>query len=119
LFYLVLSFFRAHLLIQELYVDHSALSSSANYSAFHGNVALDPMTGAPIASHGGGRGGYGGSSGYADGAETSSSSMSAVPFPNLVNYGVQPETVRQLSEMKAYLWRHVIFCTFSVFCCFL
>ncbi len=33
--------------------------------------------------------------------------MVPVPFPNLVNYGVQAETVRQLTEMKAYLWRHV------------
>jgi hypothetical protein len=30
-----------------------------------------------------------------------------VPFPTLVNYGVQAETVRQLTEMKGYLWRHV------------
>lgn len=30
-----------------------------------------------------------------------------VPFPTLTNYGVQQETVRQLTEMKAYLWRHV------------
>lgn len=30
-----------------------------------------------------------------------------VPFPTLVNFGVQTETVRQLTEMKGYLWRHV------------
>lgn len=30
-----------------------------------------------------------------------------VPFPTLVNFGVQSETVRQLTDMKAYLWRHV------------
>lgn len=29
-----------------------------------------------------------------------------VPFPSLTTFGVQPETVRQLTEMKAYLWRH-------------
>jgi hypothetical protein len=33
--------------------------------------------------------------------------MVPVPFPSLVNFGVQAETVRQLTEMKAYLWRHV------------
>lgn len=30
-----------------------------------------------------------------------------VPLQSLVSYGVQSETVRQLTEMKGYLWRHV------------
>lgn len=38
--------------------------------------------------------------------------MVPVPFPSLVNFGVQAETVRQLTEMKAYLWRHVRSCVF-------
>jgi hypothetical protein len=33
--------------------------------------------------------------------------MVPVPFPSLESFGVQRETVRQLTEMKAYLWRHV------------
>lgn len=37
-----------------------------------------------------------------------------VPFPTLTNYGVQQETVRQLTDMKAYLWRHVSLSS----CCF-
>lgn len=41
-----------------------------------------------------------GSSGYSQQAEGS------LPFPSLVQFGVQHETVGQLSDMKAYLSRH-------------
>lgn len=75
------------------------------------------MMAGPLGHHTGRAAGAGypsGPSGYD--AAMGGSSVDGIPhhmvpvhFPSLVNYGVQAETVRQLTEMKAYLWRHVSF----------
>lgn len=78
---------RAHMLILELFVDPNV---AGGYNAYGGMV--DPMAaGSPIGQIR---------------VDQPTVHMVPVPFPNLVNYGVQAETVRQLTEMKAYLWRH-------------
>ena len=96
------------MLVQELYAEPSALTTSQNYNAFTNNAALPPssapgpatMDAMGFPNHGNGF------IAHAPPPEPMVQ-MSSVPFPNLVNFGVQAETVRQLTEMKAYLWRHV------------
>eukprot|EP01039_Chlorochromonas_danica_P002223 gene2223-2428_t len=103
---------RAHLLVQELYIEPLPMANAAGYpnmppgsgsidpSAFHrpsytgGPTPFDPMMGAPN-QH----------SGPLD-ANGPLLHPVSVPFPSLTSFGVQQETVRQLTEMKAYLWRH-------------
>lgn len=105
---------RAHLIILELYAEPAALQMSSAYLAYLNSG------GTPIMDLGGGvpRGGpgYGGGPGAPFDAPmqqptpvdpNTGTQMVSVPFPQLVNFGVQTETVRQLTEMKAYLWRHV------------
>lgn len=105
---------RAHLLVQELYTEPGVLTNSAAYSGFpNGPAPIDPMSGSPLAHPAQIRPmqpGYGnGPAAYEAPAAVDPASvhMVQVPFPTLINYGVQAETVRQLTEMKAYLWRHV------------
>jgi hypothetical protein len=79
-------------------------SPMAAHSAHHvRNMQQAPYAGAPpgVPGYEGGPPGVGGVD------PSSVAHMVAVPFPTLINYGVQAETVRQLTEMKAYLWRHV------------
>lgn len=86
------------MLVQELYIDQNA-PAPGGYNAYGGGM-----------DHTARNNGYGsGTSAYDApiGGGGVSAHMATVPFPTLVNYGVQPETVRQLTEMKMYLWRHV------------
>lgn len=104
---------RAHLLVQELYIEPLPMANAAGYpnmppgsgsmdpSAFHrpsytgGPTPFDSMMAGP-SQHGG----------PLDPNGPLLHPVS-VPFPSLTSFGVQQETVRQLTEMKAYLWRHV------------
>ena len=103
---------RAHLLVQELYAEPTSLQMSVAYANYLNNG------GTPVVDIGGLPSGR---PGAFPGAPTSfeppmaqagavdpstGTHMVPVPFPSLVNFGVQAETVRQLTEMKAYLWRH-------------
>lgn len=100
-------------MVHELYMDPSALSKSVVYNAFNttnslGNGLVESLM--PSMSQHGIKTAPSLSSGSMDHPMISSSNdihLVPVPFPTLVNYGVQPETVRQLTEMKAYLLRHV------------
>lgn len=78
---------RAHFIVHELY-------------ASEGNYGMQQM-GTRNAGFGMGNDVHigGGGQGYGD-------SDGGLPFPSLVSYGVQPETVGQLSDMKTYLSRH-------------
>lgn len=49
--------------------------------------------------------------GYNTPSHVTSKYSNPLPFNTLTNHGVLPETVRQLSDMKAYLSRHVS-CTY-------
>eukprot|EP00599_Poterioochromonas_sp_BG-1_P002515 CAMPEP_0173132836 /NCGR_PEP_ID=MMETSP1105-20130129/376_1 /TAXON_ID=2985 /ORGANISM="Ochromonas sp., Strain BG-1" /LENGTH=429 /DNA_ID=CAMNT_0014044405 /DNA_START=135 /DNA_END=1427 /DNA_ORIENTATION=+ len=84
---------RAHLLIQEIYVEPTPMSSNPSFGGYP-NPGVDNIATSPVGIPNHVR------------VEQPSVQMVPVPFPNLVNYGVQAETVRQLTEMKAYLWRH-------------
>lgn len=84
---------RAHFMVHELYMQESQGGffpgqqqpfAHAQPSPFGGQQLPPPMIGNNKASD-------------PDGS---------VPFPQLVSHGVQQETVRQLTEMKAYLLRH-------------
>lgn len=103
---------RAHLLIQEIYVEPTPMSSNPSFGGYP-NPGVDNIATSPVGIPNHVRGNnfvlirhrfY-----YVplQVVEQPSVQMVPVPFPNLVNYGVQSETVRQLTEMKAYLWRHV------------
>jgi hypothetical protein len=121
---------RAHLLVLELYAESAMLNQPGGGGGYppYGNgpppASMDPMGGSPMAAHSAhhvrnmqqapyagappGVPGYEGGPPGVGGVDPSSvAHMVAVPFPTLINYGVQAETVRQLTEMKAYLWRHV------------
>jgi hypothetical protein len=103
---------RAHLLVQELYAEPASLQMSVTYNNYlnNGGSPVVDMGGMSVARAGPFPGAHasfepslppGGSVDPSTGTH-----MVAVPFPTLVNFGVQAETVRQLTEMKAYLWRH-------------
>jgi hypothetical protein len=105
--------------VQELYSEPAALSSSASYNAYaaQGGAVVSNGAGGPLEMHAHAhRTGYGsGPSAYdapiapigAGGVAPAATHMVTVPFQNLINFGVQAETVRQLTEMKGYLWKHV------------
>lgn len=108
---------RAHLLVQELYAEPASLQMSAAYNNYlsNGGAPVVDMGGIPAARSAGptgysnaGPAGFDAPMAQASAVDPSTGTqMVPVPFPNLVNFGVQSETVRQLTEMKAYLWRHV------------
>lgn len=108
---------RAHMLVQELYVEPSIMvgpggippppSGAPNsypvYSSSNNNIIPQQPSTAPPTPYAAVPPPY-------DPPVNSSIDnvhLVPVPFPTLVNFGVQGETVRQLTEMKAYLWRHV------------
>jgi len=101
---------RAHLIVLELYAEPSTLQMSAAYMSYLNTG------GTPIVDMGGNipRGpGFGGQPPFEAPMQpptpvdpNTGTHMVSVPFQQLVNFGVQAETVRQLTEMKAYLWRH-------------
>lgn len=90
------------MLVQELYVDQNA-AAPGGYNSYGGNMDHGARGGN---GYGNGPSAYDAPVGGA-GVGAAAHHMATVPFPTLVNYGVQPETVRQLTEMKMYLWRHV------------
>lgn len=104
---------RAHIIVLELYSEPAALQMSAAYLSYLNSG------GTPIMDLGGGIPrvpGYGGGPVAPFEAPmqpatpidpNTGTHMVSVSFPQLVNFGVQAETVRQLTDMKAYLWRHV------------
>lgn len=101
------------MLVQELYAEPTSLQMSVAYANYLNNG------GTPVADIGGIPGGRPGAFPGAPAAfeppmaqasavdPSTGTHMVPVPFPSLVSFGVQQETVRQLTEMKAYLWRHV------------
>jgi hypothetical protein len=103
---------RAHLLVQELYAEPVALSTSASYNAFASQGSMEAL-----------RSTFGSTVGPFEMPSQLSSTLSPnglhlvpVPLQSLVGYGVQTETVRQLTEMKGYLWRHVRFFSIDDLC---
>lgn len=91
---------RAHYMVHDLYAQdalYSASKASGNayphglqgQGAYSNQFAAQPHTGMQMSNPG-----------------FSQSPEGALPFPSLVQHGVQRETVVQLSEMKGYLSRH-------------
>ncbi len=115
------------MLVQELYSEPAALSSSASYNAYaaQGGAVVSNGAVGPLDMHHRPSAGYGsGPSAYdapiapaTPAVPQGATHMVPVPFQNLVSFGVQAETVRQLTEMKGYLWRHVWYLIFSLFHC--
>lgn len=101
---------RAHMLVQELYVEPNILPATTasiptSYTTVYSNMVglVSAPTSAPPAPYNAAPPPY---DPPTNNSVDSSVHFVPVPFPSLVNYGVQSETVRQLTEMKAYLWRH-------------
>jgi hypothetical protein len=103
---------RAHLLVQELYAEPASLQMSVTYNNYLNNggtpvVDMGGMSAARAGPFPGVPASFEPPMAPAGSVDPSTGThMVAVPFPSLVNFGVQAETVRQLTEMKAYLWRH-------------